>query len=174
MNFVNLPPLIVTLKLDDDSFEFFDHLRRLYFPPERNFLSAHLTLFHHLPGAELEKIESDLKFFSNNFDNFPLEFSEWRMLGRGVAIKVESLPLYGLHRHLSNIWKNWLTAQDRQKFQPHITVQNKVSPADARELYENLSAEWQPRTGKATGLRLWHYLGGEWKSEKDFFFRAEN
>ncbi len=172
MNFVNLPPLIVTLKLDDESFEFFDELRRLYFPPERNFLSAHLTLFHHLPGEELKTVKSDLTNFCRAFDSFSLRFDEWRMLGRGVAVKVESPQLHALHRYLSNAWNDWLTAQDRQKFQPHITVQNKVAPAKAKRLYENLSDRWQPRTGKATGLRLWHYLGGEWKSEKDFLFGA--
>lgn len=174
MNFVNLPPLIVTLKFDDQSFAFFDELRRLYFPPERNFLSAHLTLFHHLPGAELKQIETDLKFYCDNFSNFPLHFTEWRMLGRGVAIKVEARQLNSLHLILSKSWREWLTAQDKQKLQPHITVQNKVAPDEARELYENLSANWQPRTGEATGLRLWHYLGGEWKSERDFLFGVEN
>ena len=174
MNFVSLPPLIMTLKLDDESFAFFDELRRLYFPPEKNFLSAHLTLFHHLPGAELKKIESDLKLFCSGFNNFTLHFPEWRMLGRGAAIKVESPELRALHRYLSHFWKDWLTAQDRQKFQPHITVQNKVAPAEAKILYENLSADWEPRTGTATGLRLWHYLGAEWKSERDFFFGIEN
>lgn len=165
-----VPPLIVTLKFDDESFAFFDELRRLYFPPERNFLSAHLTLFHHLPGEELEKIQADLTDLCGAFKKFPLFFDEWRTLGRGVAIRVEAPELHRLRFHLSTVWKDWLTAQDRQKFQPHITVQNKVAPDEARELYENLSRDWQPRTGEATGLRLWHYLGGEWKSERDFAF----
>lgn len=174
MGFVILPPLIVTLKFDDDSFEFFDNLRRLYFPPERNFLSAHLTLFHRLPGEESNKIEGDLISVCNGFENFPLKFTEWRTLGRGVAMTVESPELQALRRFLANVWIGWLTAQDRQKFQPHITVQNKVAPDEAKYLYENLAADWQARTGEATGLRLWHYLGGEWKSERDFFFGAKN
>ncbi len=165
-----LPPLIITLKLDDESFEFFNELRQLHFPPERNFLSAHLTLFHHLPGEDSKTVASDLTHFCAGFKNFPLQFNDWRMLGRGVAVKVEAPELYSLHRLLSKSWNEWLTAQDRQKFQPHITVQNKVAPDQARRLYENLVAGWQPRMGAATGLRLWHYLGGEWKSEKDFLF----
>lgn len=163
-------PLIVTLKIDEDSFEFFDNLRRKYFPPERNFLSAHLTLFHHLPGEELEKVRLDLKNICAACAVFPLAFTEWRMLGRGVAIKVESTELPPLHAHLSKIWNDWLTAQDRQKLQPHITVQNKVQPDAAKELYKNLAADWQPRAGRATGLQLWHYLGSVWKLEKEFLF----
>lgn len=92
------------------------------------------------------------------------------MLGRGVAIKVEAPELPALHRHLSNIWSDWLTAQDKQKFQPHITVQNKVASDEAKELYKSLSRDWQTRAGAAVGLSLWHYLGGEWELEKDFLF----
>jgi uncharacterized protein DUF29 len=39
-------PLVVTLDL---------------FPPERNLIPAHLTLFHHLPGAELTQVLADLR-----------------------------------------------------------------------------------------------------------------
>jgi 2'-5' RNA ligase len=173
LNFVNLPPLIVTLKFDDKSFEFFDRLRRIHFPPERNFLSAHITLFHHLPGAELKKIETHLIEICANFRNFPLRFTDWRFLGRGVAINIDAAQLISLHRMLSKNWNDWLTAQDRQKFQPHITVQNKVSPGEAKELHKNLFADWQQREGEATGLRLWHYLGREWKLERDFLFGSE-
>lgn len=170
INFMKTPPLIVTLKIDAESFDYFDSLRRRYFPPERNFLSAHLTLFHHLPGEELEKVRSHLINTGAAFDDFPLDFKEWRMLGKGVAIKVESPQLTVLHTRLSKLWNVWLTAQDRQKLQPHITVQNKVAPDRAKELYETLCADWQPRTGKARGLQLWHYLGGDWKLEKEFLF----
>lgn len=173
MSFVNLPPLIVTLKFDDESFEFFDRLRRIHFPPERNFLSAHITLFHHLPGEELKRIEAELTEICANFQNFQLIFTDWRFLGRGVAINIESPQLLSLHRIMSKNWNGWLTPQDRQKFQPHITVQNKVAPDKAKDLYKNLSADWQPREGVANGLKLWHYLGGEWKLERDFLFGSE-
>ena len=36
-------PLILTLKIDTESFQLFDKLRRTYFPPERNFLELVLT-----------------------------------------------------------------------------------------------------------------------------------
>lgn len=170
MNSAKLPPLIVTLKFDEASFEFFDELRQIHFPPERNFLSAHITLFHHLPGEEIKKIEVDLIEICANLPNFPLQFTDWRFLGRGVAINIEAAQLYSLHRILSKAWNDWLTPQDRQKFQPHITIQNKVAPAEAKDLFKNLSAAWQPRTGEAIGLRLWHYLGGEWQGERDFLF----
>ena len=46
-----MTPLVLTLVLDAQSFAFFDGLRRRHFPPERNVIAAHLTLFHALPGS---------------------------------------------------------------------------------------------------------------------------
>jgi hypothetical protein len=45
-------PLILTLKMDRESFSRFEGLRQAHFPPHRNFIPAHLTLFHHLPGDD--------------------------------------------------------------------------------------------------------------------------
>lgn len=47
-----VPPLILALKLEQPAFERLDALRRAYFPPERNVIPAHLTLFHALPGDQ--------------------------------------------------------------------------------------------------------------------------
>lgn len=164
-------PLILTLKIDTESFQFFDQLRQLYFPPERNFLTAHVTLFHHLPGAKIEEIKSVLQTIADATSIFPLEFTQWRFLGKGSAMTIESAELLRLRAKLANLWQNDLTAQDKQKFQPHITVQNKVAPDEARELYERLSAEWKAKNGMGEGLTLWHYAGPNWKFEQEFPFQ---
>ena len=39
----------------------FDRLRELHFPPERNYLSAHLTLFHKLPGKRATEISAEIR-----------------------------------------------------------------------------------------------------------------
>ncbi len=57
----NTAPLILTLQLDERSFAFFDEQRRRYFPKERNFIPAHLTLFHALPGEQLAAIQHDIE-----------------------------------------------------------------------------------------------------------------
>ena len=49
----NAAPLILTLTLDEATQAYFNDLRRQHFPPNINYLAAHLTLFHHLPGADL-------------------------------------------------------------------------------------------------------------------------
>ncbi len=163
-------PLILTLKLDAESFAFFDALRQKHFPAERNFLAAHVTLFHNLPGSRREQIEFDLNDARRRYKPFPLRFPEWRFLGKGAAIEVESAELNRLRDELKNKWNEWLTAQDRQKFKPHITVQNKVAPETARSLFDELSADWSARDGAGVGIELWHYLNGPWKLAGEFAF----
>jgi 2'-5' RNA ligase len=84
------------------------------------------------------------------FKTLPLRFSRWRFLGRGSAIEIESAELNSLRDELKNKWNDWLTAQDRQKFQPHITVQNKVAPESARLLFDELSAIGRRATARAS------------------------
>lgn len=163
-------PLILTLKLDAASFQFYEALRQTHFPPERNYLAAHLTMFHHLPGEESAKIKDDLAEICSAAEVFPLRFSGWRFLGKGVAINVESEELLNLRARLAARWRERLVPQDRQKFQPHITVQNKVESARARRLYETLSRDFEPFGGAGEGLQLWQYLGAPWKLEREFLF----
>ncbi len=87
-------PLILTLKLDAESFAFFDALRQKHFPAERNFLKAHVTMFHHLPGVQKAKIEADLREVSAQHKSFELRFPKPRFLGRGTAFEIKSGELY--------------------------------------------------------------------------------
>ncbi len=168
-----MPPLILTVELDADSFGFFDALRREYFPPERNFLAAHVTLFHNLPGEEIARIEANLKDVCAEYESFELRFPTLRFLGKGTAAEIESAEVLKLRSTLAAEWNEWLTAQDKQKFKPHITIQNKAVPDEARRLFETLQANWKPRTGNAVGLQLWHYLGGPWDLANEFSFGAK-
>ncbi|MEP7037504.1 MAG: 2'-5' RNA ligase family protein [Acidobacteriota bacterium] len=163
-------PLILTLKPDAQSFAFFDALRQKHFPAERNFLAAHVTMFHNLPGRQKDKIEADLIELCDQRESFPLHFPKLRFLGKGAAFEIESAELNRLREQLKNRWNEWLTNQDRQKFKPHITVQNKVAPEIARSLFNELSADWSPRSGAGIGLQLWHYLNGPWKLAAEFPF----
>ena len=163
-------PLVLTLTLDDSAFRFFNALRRQHFPPERNHLDAHLTLFHHLPGAEAEAIIQALEEVSRQEASINLSVSEVRLLGKGVAYRLESKPLQQLHRRLQKEWHHWLTAQDQQKLWPHITVQNKVSVCEAKTLHEQLSQGFEPFAATGIGLHLWEYRGGPWQSWRKFEF----
>jgi 2'-5' RNA ligase len=168
-------PLIVTAKMDADSSDFFNELRQKHFPAERNFLAAHITLFHHLPGDKLDEIEDVLKVVASRQYEFPIIFPLVRFLGRGTAVEVESTELVSLRIKLSNKWSEYLTDQDKKKFRPHVTIQNKVEPEEAQLLFEGTKANWEMKRGKAVGLQLWHYRGGSWQIANEFdFYKTED
>jgi 2'-5' RNA ligase len=159
-------PLILTLRLDDDSQAFFNQQRKQYFPVERNYLDAHLTLFHQLPNL------AEVADFIRNLDIsvFDLQISGLRNLGAGVAYLVESPELHALRKTIAARFLAYLIPQDQQGFRPHITIMNKSTPEQARKLLAELSADFHPFSIKATGLDLWVYLGGPWRHEQTFGF----
>lgn len=167
-------PLILTLELDAPSAQFFNQLRQTHFPPERNFLAAHVTLFHALPGENQDEIGEVLAEIGAQTSPFTLKFPDLMFLGRGVAAKIESPELLALHRQLQSGWKFDLSPQDAQKLRPHITFQNKVAPAVARKLFEEMSQNWQILEGQGIGLALCHYRGGPWELAQKFDFQSEN
>jgi len=164
-------PLILTLTLDAANQAFFDEQRRLHFPPKINYLGAHLTLFHALPGEELAAIVADLEAAAAAQPApLPLQVTGLKFMGRGVMYTLDNPTLPGLHKRLQRQWQAWLTPQDQQGLRPHITVQNKVDPAVARRLHEELAADFQPFEALGTGLALWDYRGGPWELRQQFSF----
>ncbi len=159
-------PLVLTLTLDEAATTFFNQLRQRHFPAERNYLEAHLTLFHQLPGAEADQLVSELHTVSQRYRPLKLAVSEVRLLGRGVAYRLESPLLQQLHRQLQKQWRSYLTSQDQQKLWPHVTVQNKVAPDEAKRLHEQLTKDFEPFEATGTGLHLWEYHGGPWESKQ--------
>lgn len=165
-------PLILTLQFDERSFAFFDEQRRRYFPTAQNFIPAHLTLFHNLPGEHLAVIQRDIETHVSSLPTFTLDVIGLRALGRGVAYSLASDQLAQLRRQLALQWNDWLKPQDRQNHQPHVTVQNKVHPSAARALLEELSDGFVPFQVEAIGLELWWYRGGPWEKVRasQFFY----
>lgn len=163
-------PLILTLALDKPSFAFFEAQRRRYFPAAQNFIPAHLTLFHHLPGEQLSAIERFIEACVPGQRAFMLHVTGLRSLGRGVAYSLASPELEALRSELARQWHSWLKPQDLQRHQPHVTVQNKVHPSAAHALLEELSDSFQPFQAQGIGLDLWWYLGGPWEAARSFRF----
>lgn len=156
-------PLIVTAALDAASFAALDALRRRHFPAKLNRVPAHVSLFHHLPGEERDTVLATLREACGAMAPFALEPNEWRSLGRGVALAYEAPELAALHGRLAGRFAGWLTAQDRQGFRAHVTIQNKVAPAVARATLERLRDGAEPPRPTVEGLALWHYRGGPWQ-----------
>jgi 2'-5' RNA ligase len=160
---------ILTLRLDDVSQDHFEQLRRRHFPPARNLIPAHLTLFHHLP--EDPQITLDLEQAAEQQVAFAMEVDGLRSLGRGVAYTLNSPNLLDMHHQLAGRFHEHLTPQDRQRFMPHIVIQNKVASAEAKGLLADLQLSFQPSTIEAVGLDLWEYLGGPWRFIRTYAFR---
>ncbi len=163
------PTFILTLAFDPATFARLDALRRAHFPPERNFIPAHLTLFHSLG----EDAESAIRAATER-PPFPLAFSRVHRLGRGAAFAVDSPELIALRAGLARAFKGGLTAQDRQPYRPHVTIQNKADPETARTTLEALSSTFAPWKGTGVGLLFWRYLGGPWALEREFPFRPRS
>ncbi len=169
---VAVRPLILTLALDEENQARFEGERRRYFPARLNRIPAHVSLFHALPGEELEAVRERLGEETSRVSVFPLQVHDLMRLGRGVAYRLRAPALFDLHARLRAAWLPWLSRQDLQPFQPHVVVQNKVDPGEARALYDRLSGGFRPWTAEAASLQLWFYEGGPWTLAGEFPFPA--
>jgi 2'-5' RNA ligase len=166
------PPLVVTAALDEGAFAWFEDLRQSHFPRHRNQVPAHLTLFHALPGEEEHAVVETLKAACQSHAPFRMEVRGPWSLGRGVAYRLAAPHLDQLRTGLADAFSPWLTRQDQAPFRPHITIQNKAEPEEARVLLEHLQLEFEPFPVLAEGLLLWRYLGGPWALLERFEFTA--
>ncbi|MGJ3264398.1 MAG: 2'-5' RNA ligase family protein [Salinarimonas sp.] len=164
------PPLIVTLALDEDSHAFFQAQRRAYFPPARDIVPAHLTLFHKLPGDLEASVAATLAEAAAARAPLAMSCSGVRFLGRGVAYAIESGALVALRRALAARFAPWLGPQDRQGGPAHVTIQNKVAPHVAKALAARLESGFVPFPVVGEGLLLWRYRGGPWEAAGRFPF----
>lgn len=164
-------PIIVTALMGAADFAWANGLRQAYFPPERNKLPAHITLFHHLPPSSKEELASNLARISASR---PPEASlvDVMNLGRGVAFRVESPALLKMRNEIAATFHGSLTPQDNVPPRLHITVQNKVPPEDALALLQQLRSNFHPRPLVISGLAMWWYLGGPWEPIRSYSFRG--
>lgn len=157
-------PVIVTALFSAEDFALLDGLRRAHFPPERNQLSAHLTLFHHLPPAILPELRQRLNAATRGVQPPPARLAGVMSLGGGTALRVDSPELAAIRGDLADAFAGLLTPQDRNGWRPHVTIQNKVSAVDARALRDSMAATFHPRPLAIAGLACWFYRGGPWEA----------
>ena len=164
-------PIIVTALMGAADFAWADGLRRAHFPPERNWLGAHITLFHHLPPSALGEVAGRLKRLGAG-PRPAARLTDVMLLGRGVAYRVESPELLAMRAELADAFAGMLTPQDQAKPRLHITIQNKVTPDAAKALADKLRADFRPRPLVIAGLAAWHYRGGPWEMAMKAMFRG--
>lgn len=163
-------PLIVTALFAPGDDGWLQELRRTHYPPELNRVPAHLTLFRHLPPSLEAELSSRLAAATNATPP-AAGIVDVMDLGEGTALRVESEVLSEVRETLADAFHGLLTPQDQAPWRPHITIQNKVSPRDARRLQQHLRATLMPRPLAIRALASWRYLGGPWEPLRTYPFR---
>lgn len=165
-------PIIITAEMGKADQAWANGLRAKHFPPERNFLDAHITLFHHLPPSHLPEIKSRLAALAAECPPPVAHLTEVMMLGRGVAYRVESPELLSIRDELAHEFRGLLIPQDQARPHLHITVQNKVEPAAAKVLHAELSSTFRLRPLSISGLAAYYYRNGPWEHIASWKFRG--
>lgn len=164
-------PLIVTAELGAEDFWRLDDLRRRHYPPERNRLPAHLTLFHALPPSA----EGEVRRLLGRIAAAPpprAQIAGLMDLGGGVAVRIVSEELDRIREQVARTLHGLLSAQDSGGWAAHVTIQNKVDPKVAKALKRSLEAQVMPGPLHVAGLGLHRYLGGPWETLQTYGFRG--
>ncbi len=165
-------PLIVTAELPAPLQVRMHALRRAHYPPERNRVAAHVTLFHALPpfcGQELRELLARLVAAH---PPPPARIEGVMALDRGTAVRLTSPALLALRDEIADRFDTLLSPQDRHTPRLHVTIQNKVAPREARALQEQLAPALAPLDFRFAGLALHAWLGGPWQALKRWSFRG--
>jgi hypothetical protein len=157
-------PLIVSALFGPEDFAWLDGLRQAHFPPERNQLSAHLTLFHHLPPSLEPELRQRLVAATRDVAAPAATAAAPMKLGRGVALRIDAPELVAIRQDLADAFAGLLTPQDAGGWRPHVTIQNKVEPAEAKALYDRLVTGFRARPVRIAGIGSWRYRGGPWEA----------
>ncbi|GAB4485561.1 MAG: 2'-5' RNA ligase family protein [Erythrobacter tepidarius] len=169
-------PFILTAALPPDLAGFAEGLRRAHYPPERNHLHAHVTLFHAFAPALRAELTDFIPRIAAQFAAPHGAVNGVMDLGKGTAIALEAPQLLTLRALIAEHFHGSLTAQDLHEPRPHITIQNKVSKAEARALQAALAPMLAPWIAKGRfafpALELWRYRGGPWERLKACAFRG--
>ena len=168
----NSLPLILTAQLPDGLQGWATGLRKAHFPPERNNLAAHVTLFHALPGFCEREVIQHMRQLAGEFAPVDARITGLLNLGGGTAIWLESEGMLRLRAMIAEHFHGMLTQQDAGGKRLHITVQNKVSKREAQALQAELAPQIVEKPFAFRGLALHRYRGGPWETVEDVSFRG--
>jgi hypothetical protein len=168
----SLAPLIVTAQLPSALQAWADGLRKAHFPPERNYLRAHVTLFHALPPYVLDEARALLSRIAAQSAPVEARLTDVMDLGGGTAFRIDSAGMMALRDEIADHFHGLLTLQDDHVPRLHVTVQNKVLRKDAIALQKSLQEAFVAQSFTFSGLSLYHYLGGPWGDAGTWSFRG--
>lgn len=164
-------PLIVTADLPAPLQARVDALRREHFPPERNHLSAHVTLFHALPPFVEDEARALLAELGREAPPAARLVSIMD-LGGGTALRIECPDMLAIRAGIAERFHGLLTTQDQHAPRLHVTIQNKVPRTEAKALQAALLADFREEAFRFAGLSLHRYRGGPWEAAGSWRFRG--
>ena len=167
-------PFIVTAELPGDVLAWADGLRRDHYPTERNKLAAHVTLFHSFAPSLREELLRVLKRLAGEYAPPESLIDSLMPLGTGTALAIRSPGMLVIREHIAEMFHGALTAQDSHAPRLHITIQNKVTPREAKALQLELSVTLEPRAFAFAGLGLHLYCETHWDSLGRWPFRGKH
>ena len=162
--------IIVTATFGDGDNGWLQQLRRVHYPAERNRVPAHLTLFRQLPPSLENELATRLARLAASRPPFA-SVAGVMDLGEGTALRIESEDLERMRGELAEVFHGLLIPQDAAPWRPHVTIQNKVAPREAKALQQQLRATFQPRPLAIRALAAWRYRDGPWEPIREWAFR---
>ncbi len=166
-------PMIVTARMDPADLSVFNTLRERYFPVARNYLFAHLTLFHQIPCEQRADFMAAAAESLIHQSPFSVRVLAPVSIGHGVAVPVAADRLQAIRQPLRERFADVLRPQDLNPWKrPHLTLQNKVSREEARRTLEAVKQEALPPTLLITGLQYYRYDYGPWSKLGELVFTA--
>ncbi|KHK91923.1 hypothetical protein LK12_09285 [Novosphingobium malaysiense] len=163
--------MLITAELPPDILAWTDSLRREHYPPERNRLRAHVTLFHALPPSVEEELVQVLSDLARN-PAPEARIDGIMKLGRGTALAVQSPEMVILHAIIAERMHGLLTDQDSRPLRLHVTIQNKVKREEAQALQAQLGPELRPVSFRFRGFGLYAWEDGLWRPIRLLAFRG--
>ena len=163
-------PLIVTALFGAADFALLEGLRRRHYPPERNRVPAHLTLFRHLAPSLDAELRQRLSGATRGQRAPQARLAGVIDLDEGVALRVESSGLEAIRADLADAFAPLLLPQDRAGWRPHVTIANKLAPRVARALLEQMRAGFTAKPLEIAGLASWWYRDGVWQAHSRHMF----
>lgn len=163
--------LIVLAELSKPDLAWLDALRKRHYPPDRNRVPAHLTMFHALPPSAEPEVRRSLARAAAAPPPDAL-LSGVMDLDSGVALRVHSPGLEDIREGLAAEFRGLLSAQDSDRWAPHVTIQNKAEPMAARALLRQMREQFDQCPLGIVGLALVRYVDREWEPLGGWRFRG--
>jgi hypothetical protein len=128
-------------------------------------------MFHALPPSALDEAKRQLSLIARQPPP-RASIAGLMDLGGGIAFRVVSDDLDAMRVEIAGHFHGMLSAQDAVGWRPHITIQNKVKPSEARALLARLDRQFHPRSLGIAALSLHRYVGGPWEAIARYPFRG--